>query len=128
MIKKRLRKHRFNPNDKTSIIERWEASGLLDGLMGLTRTPFFDKSPTVPMMVDDIGGIMVDNNNHNEFQVRLDVINHTEPQFIIEADGDARLTGRMHALGSLIYNTYTNRIEFWDGVNWNPLPNNVNIS
>lgn len=43
------------------------------------------------------------------------------PRLVLDADGDMRITGRMHALGSLIWNQELNRLECWDGENWFPI-------
>jgi len=57
----------------------------------------------------------------NDFTVRLDIPNHPDPQFVLHADGDAIFTGRVHSLGSVMWNQVLNRLEFWDGTNWIPI-------
>lgn len=41
-------------------------------------------------------------------------------RLVLDADGDMRITGRIHALGSVIYNQETNRLNFWNGTEWLP--------
>lgn len=57
----------------------------------------------------------------NNWTVHLGMDNIPEPQLVLDANGDARFTGRVHALGSVIWNQELNRLEFWDGENWQPI-------
>lgn len=51
----------------------------------------------------------------NTWQVTLD---NNNPQFILHGDGSANFTGRVHALGSVIYNTELQRLQYWSGTSW----------
>jgi len=72
------------------------------------------------LMVDMDGGFTWQQ-PPNDWTVRLDIPNHPDPQFVLHADGDAIFTGRVHSLGSVMWNQVLNRLEFWDGTNWIPI-------
>lgn len=70
------------------------------------------------VLMADVGGEFTWQQPPNDWTVRLDILNHPDPQFVLHADGDAIFTGRVHSLGSVMWNQVLNRLEFWDGTNW----------
>ena len=48
-----------------------------------------------------------------------------QPRLVLDAEGDMRLTGRIHALGSVIWNQETQQLQFWDGDQWVPINNTI---
>ena len=50
----------------------------------------------------------------NTWQVNLG----GQERLILDGDGDMRITGRMHALGSVMWNQETGTLQFWDGNIW----------
>lgn len=53
----------------------------------------------------------------NEWGVNL----NGEQRLVLDGQGDMRITGRIHALGSVIWNQESQRLEFWDGTMWQHL-------
>jgi hypothetical protein len=98
MIKKELKPFCFIECGEFSIFDGFNNAGhvLVAGDGGLTWT--------APVL--------------NEWRVHLDTAVNVDPQFVLEANGDAILTGRMHALGTVIYDTTEQRLKFWDGNSW----------
>lgn len=50
----------------------------------------------------------------------VNLIGHQE-RIVLDADGDMRITGRLHAIGTVIWNQELDRLEFWDGNMWQHL-------
>jgi len=44
-----------------------------------------------------------------------------QERIVLNADGDMRITGRLHAIGTVIWNQDLHRLEFWDGNVWQHL-------
>ena len=44
-----------------------------------------------------------------------------QERIVLDADGDMRITGRLHAIGTVIWNQELHRLEFWDGNIWQHL-------
>lgn len=61
-------------------------------------------------------GDIIDNNINN-YTFTISNSNNI-PQLTISNDGTINTNGRLQSLGNVIYNTNTNRLEFWDGVHW----------
>lgn len=98
VIKKKIKKHYLVYD---TFAKKWENSGLLDDLTGLIPDAI---SPQYP----------------NNWQVNL----AGQERLVLEADGDMRITGRLHAIGNVIWNQGLQRLEFWDGTMWQHLVTN----
>jgi len=66
-----------------------------------------------------VGGVLTANQNQypNMWQVNL----AGQERLVLDADGDMRITGRLHAIGTVIWNQELRRLEFWDGNVWQHL-------
>lgn len=47
-----------------------------------------------------------------------------QERLVLDADGDMRITGRLYAIGNVIWNQELHRLEFWDGNMWQHLITN----
>jgi len=101
MIKKSIKSFNF-------VIK--ETPSILDGLVG-------HYIPNIDNLI--LGNTL--NMVPNQYVVRLDIENNPNPQFVLQADGDAIFTGRVHSLGSVLWNQVLNRLEFWNGEIWVPI-------
>ena len=105
MIKKKIKKHYL----VYDLVKKWEDSGLLDGLTGLIPD-------TNIFPVGTVDGLLI-NQYPNNWQVNL----AGQERLVLDADGDMRITGRLHAIGTVIWNQELHRLEFWDGNTWQHL-------
>lgn len=105
MIKKKIKKHYLVYN----LERKWEDSGLLDGLTGLILD-------TNIFPVGTVDSLLI-NQYPNNWQVTL----AGQERLVLDADGDMRITGRLHSIGTVIWNQELNRLEFWDGNQWTPI-------
>lgn len=63
----------------------------------------------------DLGEVTINANAYpNYWQVNLG----GQERLVLDGDGDMRITGRMHALGSVMWNQETGTLQFWDGNIW----------
>lgn len=68
-----------------------------------------------------VGGVLINENRFpNHWQVNLG----GQERLVLDADGDMRITGRLHAIGTVIWNQELHRLEFWDGNTWQHLVTN----
>jgi len=61
-----------------------------------------------------IGGPIGNDVYPNVWQVNL----AGQERLVLDADGDMRITGRLHAIGTVTWNQELQRLEFWDGNMW----------
>ena len=64
-----------------------------------------------------IGGPLTNDTYPNMWQVNLG----GQERLVLDADGDMWVTGRLHSIGTVIWNQELNRLEFWDGNVWQHL-------
>lgn len=59
--------------------------------------------------------------NFNQFPNEWSVNLGGQTRLRLHENGDLNVTGRVHALGSVMYDTTDTTIKFWDGNQWVPI-------
>ena len=113
MIKKSIKTYDFTPKPTSTITGGYT----ITGMAGYTSNTALGYSSF-------IGGGGTDNITlgHTVGNYTM-VVNQgaATAQFTLTNDGTANFSGQVRSLGSVMYNSNLNRLETWNGTNWNPI-------
>lgn len=133
MIKNRIKRYNFSTNSVSnfytdSLLERLGAIRVENNFSIFTRLNNIINPNTVvdAFTVDttaDTNTLAV--NLEQQYPTTWQVNLGGNERLVLDNNGDMRITGRIHALGSVIYNQETNQLNFWNGTEWLPFGPNM---